>query len=57
MIVLSEVSQTEKGKYHTLSLICRIYKNDTYELIFKTETDPQTEKTNLWLSKGEVGEG
>ena len=27
-------------------------KNDTNELIYKTEIDPQTWKTNLWLSKG-----
>ena len=29
-------------------------KNDIDELIYnKTETDPQTYKANLWLSKGE----
>ena len=27
-------------------------KNDTNELIYKTETDSQTQKTNLWLPKG-----
>ena len=27
-------------------------KYDTNELIYKTETDPQTQKTNLWLPKG-----
>ena len=27
-------------------------KNDTNELTYKTETDSQTQKTNLWLSKG-----
>ena len=27
-------------------------KNDTNELIYKTETDSQTWKTNLWLPKG-----
>ena len=26
--------------------------NDTNELIYKTEIDPQTQKTNLWLPKG-----
>ena len=25
IIILSEVSQTEKNKYHMISLICRIY--------------------------------
>ena len=27
-------------------------KNDTNELIYKTETDLQTQKTKLWLPKG-----
>ena len=31
-IILSEVSQTEKDKYHMISLICGILKNDTNEL-------------------------
>ena len=29
--------------------------NDTNELIYKTEIDPQTQKTNLWLPKGKGG--
>ena len=29
-------------------------KYDTNGLIYKTEIDPQTLKTNLWLPKGEV---
>ena len=29
-------------------------KYDTNELIYKTETDPQTQVTNLWLPKGKV---
>ena len=33
-------------------------KCDTDEFIYKTETDSQTQKTNLWLPKGKgVGEG
>ena len=40
-----------------ISLICGILKNDTNELIYKTEIDPQTQKTNLWLSKEIVGGG
>ena len=35
-------SQTEKDTYHMVSLICRLLKNDTNELIYKTETDSQT---------------
>ena len=39
IIILSEVSQTEKDKYHTISFICRILKkNDTNELIYKTDS-------------------
>ena len=37
IIILSEVSQTEKDKYHVISK-----KNDTNELIYKTENDSQT---------------
>ena len=38
IVILSEISQTEKNKYD-ISLICRILKkNDANELIYKTET-------------------
>ena len=42
IIIVSELSQTEKDKYHMISLICGIQKNDTNELIYKIETDSQT---------------
>ena len=42
IVILSEVSQTEKGKYHMIPLICGILKNDTNELIYETEIDSQT---------------
>ena len=42
IIILSEVSQTEKDSYHMISLICGIFKKDTNELIYKTEIDSQT---------------
>ena len=29
IILLTKVNQTEKGKYHTILLICEVYKNDT----------------------------
>ena len=35
-------SQTEKDKYYMIPLICRIFKNDTNKLIYKTEIDSQT---------------
>ena len=34
-------------------LLCEILKNDTNELICKTETDSVTQKTDLWSPKGE----
>ena len=41
-------------------LICGIKKQtnkkDTNEPIYKTEINAQTQKTNLWLPKGKVGE-
>ena len=40
IIIISEVSQTEKDKY-MLSLMWNV-KNNTNELIYKTATDPQT---------------
>ena len=49
MIILGEVSQTEKDKYHIISLICGIRKKN--EIICRTEIDSQTQKTNLWLPK------
>ena len=38
MMTLSEISQTMEDK-HMILLIYRILKNDTNELIYKTETD------------------
>ena len=56
IIILSEVSQTEKDKYHMISHMWNLIY-DTNELIYKTETDSQTQKTNLWLPKGKGGGG
>ena len=39
IVIFSEVSQPEKDKYHMISLICGILKNDTNKLIYKTEID------------------
>ena len=41
IILLSEVSQTEKGKYHMISHIWNL-KNDTNEPTYKTEMDSQS---------------
>ena len=42
IIILSEISQTEKDKYYMISLICRNPKYDTNELIYETETQGTT---------------
>ena len=42
IIIPSEVSQTEQDKYHMMSLICGILKNDTNERIYRTKTDSET---------------
>ena len=35
-------TKSEKDKYHMISLTSGILKNDTSELIYKTEIDSQT---------------
>ena len=46
---------SEKDKYHMMLLIWGILlKNDTKELIYKTETNSQILKSNLWLPKGKL---
>ena len=41
VFILSEVSQTEKDKFHMTSLVCGIpfFKMTQNELIYKTESD------------------
>ena len=52
-MILSELSQMEKDKQHEITYL----KSDTNEHICKTEMDSQTQKTNLWLPQGKMGEG
>ena len=54
MIIPSEVSQTEKNKYHMIITYMWNLKNSTDELTYKTENDSETQETNLWLPKGKV---
>ena len=60
IIILSEISQTEKNKYHAISFICGISKM-TCELIYKTEKKKKlrnrlTDTENkLIVTKGERG--
>ena len=51
IVILSEVSQTEKEKYHKTASMQNL-KNDTNELIYKVEADSQTQRMNLWLPGG-----
>ena len=51
-IILSEVSQKEKGKYHITSMWNLKY--DRNEPVYKTETDSQTEN-RLVVVKGKQG--
>ena len=41
-VIQTKVTQKEKDKYHIISLICGIFKNDTNEPIYKTEMNSQT---------------
>ena len=54
-VTQSEVSQKEKNKYCTLTLICRIQKNGTDESICKAETETQMQGTNLWTPRRNTG--
>ena len=44
--ILSEVSQMRKT-YYMISLICGIFKYNTYESIYKTEADYRLRKQTL----------
>ena len=51
IVILSEVSQTQKDKYHMISLTYCIQKKSTNEPTYKTEVESQMQKTNLWLPR------
>ena len=50
-IILSEVSQKEKYKYHMMSHIWNL-KYGTNESIYRKETNSWTWSTDLWLPRG-----
>ena len=52
-VIQKEVSQKEKNSYRILMHICGIQKNGTDELVCKAEIKTQTQRTNIWTSKGE----
>ena len=55
IIILREVSQKEKDKCHMMLHIWNL-KYDTNELIYNTETDSQTLRSDLWLPRVGWGE-
>ena len=55
IVILSEVSQKERQIPYITYM--QNLKYDTSELVYETETDSQTERTDLWLPGGrEVGD-
>ena len=48
IIILSEVSQKERQMPYDITYVQNL-KYDTNELIYETETDSQTQRTDLWL--------
>ena len=57
IIILSEVKVRERQISYGIAYMWNLKKNETNELIYKTEIDSQTQKANLWLPKGKVVEG
>ena len=56
IIILSKPDRERQISY-AIAYKQNLKENDTNELIYKTEIDPQPQKTNLWLPKGKGGEG
>ena len=56
IIILSEVRQRKTNvlRYH-LHVESKKKKKSTNELLYKTEIDSQSSKTNFWLPKGKCG--
>ena len=52
IIILIEVSQKEKDKYHMILLICGILRRHN-ELIYNTETDSQTQRRDVVAKRKE----
>ena len=53
----ASISQKEKNKYHILTCICGIWKNDLDDLIYKAEIETQTWRTNVWIPRWGRGGG
>ena len=55
IIILSELSQTEKDKYHMISLICGIYKMIQMNLFTKQKQTHKLQKQTYGFPKGKDG--
>ena len=56
-IILSEISQTEKDKYHMISLICGIFKK-WYKWTYLQNRNRVTDVENKFtVTEGKGGEG
>ena len=51
IIILSEVSQKEKDKYHVISLMTWNLIYGTNEPMYRKETNSWSWRTDLWLPK------
>ena len=57
IVILSEVSQTEKDKYHMISLICGILKKLYKWTFIQNRNRPTDIESKLMVTKGESGRG
>ena len=55
MIILSEVSQTERRISYDVTYMWNLKKKNTKNKTYFPNKDSQTQKTNLWLKKGKDG--
>ena len=56
IIILSEVL-TQRQISYEITNMWNLIRNDTKEFYHKTEIDSRISKPNLWLPKGNDGEG
>ena len=51
-IMILSMSDRKRQISYDITCMCNLKENDTHELIYKTGTDSQTQRTNLWLPEG-----
>ena len=57
IIIISEVNQEGKGKYHLISLMCRISKITQVNLSLKQKQNHIHRKQNVGFQEKRLGEG